>query len=80
MRGYDAGDVNPMNKNDSLRPTLISLSSAERGTRPQAEAAAMRTRTLSVARTNTDKYLIEKICLLSLESGECFFCTGPETD
>ncbi|MET3949115.1 hypothetical protein ABIB49_003841 [Arthrobacter sp. UYCu512] len=39
----------------------------------------MRTGTLSVA-TNTDRYLIEKICHLSLESGECFFCTGPETD
>ncbi|MET4147638.1 hypothetical protein ABIB45_004579 [Arthrobacter sp. UYCo732] len=26
------------------------------------------------------EHLIEKTCDSSLELGECFFCTGPETD
>jgi len=45
------------------------------------EVADMKTRTLSAARTNAEEStLIEKICDSSLEAGECFFCTGPETD
>ncbi|WP_258190787.1 MULTISPECIES: hypothetical protein [Arthrobacter] len=41
----------------------------------------MKTPTLSVARTNAGgSTLIEKICDSSLEAGECFYCTGPETD
>jgi hypothetical protein len=26
------------------------------------------------------EHLIEKTCDSNLEPGECFFCTGPETD
>jgi hypothetical protein len=44
------------------------------------KAAAMDTRTVSVALNDADEHLIEKTCDSSLEPGECFFCTGPETD
>jgi hypothetical protein len=35
----------------------------------------------SVTRADAEEFtLIEKTCDSSLEAGECFFCTGPETD
>jgi len=38
-------------------------------------------RARGVTRTNAEgSTLIEKTCDSSLEAGECFFCTGPETD
>lgn len=45
--------------------------------RPQAKQGAVKTRALSNAERSN---LIEKTCDSSLEAGECFFCTGPETD
>jgi hypothetical protein len=45
------------------------------------KVAVVKTRPLSVTRTNAEgSTLIEKVCDSSLEAGECFFCTGPETD
>ena len=40
-------------------------------------AAVAETQALSNAGRST---FIEKTCDSSLEAGECFFCTGPETD
>ena len=65
----------------SLFPGNGSKSAPATDAPPSKKVAVVITRALSVTRTDAEgSTLIEKICDSSLEAGECFFCTGPETD
>lgn len=48
--------------------------------RPQATQAVVKTVKTRALSNNERSIVIEKTCDSSLEAGECFFCTGPETD
>ncbi len=65
----------------SLFPVNRSTSGLAADAPTSKKVAVVKTRALSVIRTNAEgSTLIEKICDSSLEAGECCFCTGPETD
>lgn len=65
----------------SLFPGNGSMSAPATDAPTSKKVAVVKTRAQSVTRTNAEgSTLIEKTCDSSLEAGECFFCTGPETD
>lgn len=75
----------PNSERERLLPSLFPGNGSTRALPTDAptskDGAVMKTRVLSAIRPNAEgSALIEKTCDSSLEAGECFFCTGPETD